>query len=166
MASSCSDFHKKRQLQEIQQLRKEVETSTTQMQGLPLQDLEGIQAFFSNYLTRTARELEGKQIHKDDAYLLDSCKWMLYQVEVILKNKAFVEEQHLPLLEQLHNLEHDVVEQAGSRQSYDAYIGDERKRVKELVSLSTAAKQLSESLVPTANRLGAKIESHEPKAIP
>lgn len=102
--------------------------------------------------------MEGKEIDKSTAFLLDSCKYILFQVDNIQTNIAFIAANKMDVLQRIQALEFDIKEQTGNRKMYATYIASEKLKVEELTALSEKSVQESQAVITTANKLAPDLE--------
>lgn len=158
MASACSDLNKGKQLQALNQLQTTIEKAEQQSKKINRKDITSIQEYFSYHLKRIGDSLEGKEIQKETAFFLDSCKFLLHEINQIQKQQQFIDTT-LPLTNaRINNLRYDIQEQIGNRKLYDEYIAVEAQNVNHLSSVSQSTKASSTEITALADRLARRLQ--------
>ncbi len=157
MASACSDINRSKQLLTIQKLQSQLQKNKTILTKIPVKELDEINTYFSFHLQKIGDSIEGKSIPKNTALLLDSCKYIIHELNQFNQLKAFVDSTTEQSQSRLNALKHDVIEQAGNRKKYTDYIEIEQNQVEHLANVSTSLQTTSKEISKMAARLATKL---------
>ena len=158
VASACSDLNKGKQLQTLQKLETSLAEAETQNRKVNRKEITEIQSYFAYHLKRIGDSLEGKEIQKETAHFLDSCKFLLHEIKQINQQNAFIDSSIPTTQKRIGALKHDIQEQTGNRKMYAEYLEMESTNVEHIATVSKDLKKSSAEIKELAERLARRLQ--------